>query len=558
MAQPASQPANYTENLIKNQHVIDNLIIQGDNLDALKSLLPFYAGSVKCIFIDPPYNTGSAFSHYDDNLEHSLWLNMMYPRLELLHELLAEDGSIWITLDDNESHYCKVMCDEIFGRKNFVATCVWQKIHSTKNDAKYLSENHDCILVYAKNKVNISFNLLERTEEMDKRYKNPDNDPRGNWQSGDLVANEERINGYYDVVSPITGKVFNVPKGKHWVYSQENMEQMIRENRIWFGKDGNAFPRKKRFLSEVMSGKKGDTWWQSSEVGHNQEAKKEVITLFGLDNVFSTPKPERLIQRILQIATNAGDLVLDSFLGSGTTAAVAHKMNRRYIGIEIGEHAKTHVVPRLRQVIDGEQGGISTSNEVFALENEDLQELDLAVEDVKIFHQVLKKIGKETDLINQETLKSLQNASKTKKVKSESVWQGGGAFRFCELGVPVFDEYGSLNPEIKFADLAAYIWFLQTKTPFAFSDGMKSNTPLIGVHENTVYYLLYNGILGDKKPQNGNVLTRKILAELPELADFVAQGKTIVVYGEACRLGDEALRQNRMVFKQIPYHVTDK
>lgn len=337
----------------------ENMLIHGDNLLALKALEQEYAGKVKCIYIDPPYNTGAAFEHYDDNLEHSIWLGLMKARLDILKNLLTEDGSIWISIDDDEGHYLKVICDEIFGRNNFVSTVLWQKIHSIKNDAKYLSQNHDFILVYAKNKNNIHFNLLPRTAEMNSRYKNPDNDPRGPWQSGDLVANEERVNGYYDIASPKTGKIFNVPQGKHWVYSQENLIQMIADNRIWFGKDGNSFPRKKRFLSEVMNGRKGDTWWTSEEVGHNQESKREIIKLFGMSHVFATPKPERLIERILTLASLPGDYVLDSFLGSGTTAAVAHKMGRRWIGIELGNHCYTHCKPRLDKVINGEQGGIS-------------------------------------------------------------------------------------------------------------------------------------------------------------------------------------------------------
>lgn len=338
----------------------DNILIHGDNLLALKALEKDYSGKVKCIYIDPPYNTGSAFEHYDDNFEHSTWLNLMKGRLEILNRLLSKDGSIWISIDDDEGHYLKVLCDEIFGRNNFVSTIVWQKIHSIKNDAKYLSSNHDFILLYAKNKDELNLNLLPRTSEMNDRYKNPDNDPRGPWQSGDLVANEERTNGYYDVISPLTGKKFNVPIGKHWVYSQENLYQMIEDNRIWFGKDGNSFPRKKRFLSEVKDGRKGDTWWISDEVGHNQESKREIIALFGRDSIFATPKPERLIQRVLTLATNEGDLVLDSFLGSGTTAAVAQKMGRRWIGIEMGNHAYTHCKVRLDKVISGEdKGGIT-------------------------------------------------------------------------------------------------------------------------------------------------------------------------------------------------------
>lgn len=340
----------------------ENMLIHGDNLLALKALENKYAGQFKCIYIDPPYNTGSAFEHYDDNLEHSIWLGLIRERLKLLHKLLDKSGTLWISIDDDEQAYLKVLCDEIFGRSNFVTCVLWQKIHSIKNDAKYLSVNHDYILIYAKDKEKIQFNLLPRTEEMNARYTNPDNDPRGVWQSGDLVANEERVNGHYAVKSPITGKIFDVPQGKHWVYSQENLEAMIKDNKLYFGKDGNAFPRKKRFLSEVMKGRKGDTWWTSSEVGHNQEAKREVIKLFGKNDIFATPKPERLIERVLILGSNKGDLVLDSFLGSGTTAAVAHKMGRRYIGIEMGNHAYTHCKVRLDKVISGEDtGGITKS-----------------------------------------------------------------------------------------------------------------------------------------------------------------------------------------------------
>lgn len=336
-----------------------NMLIHGDNLLALKALEQKFAGEVKCIYIDPPYNTGSAFEQYDDNLEHSTWLSLMRPRLEILRNLLSTNGSIWISIDDDEQAYLKVLCDEVFGRNNFLCNVLWQKIHSIKNDAKYLSQNHDFILLYAKNKEFVKFNLLPRTAAMNSRYKNPDNDPRGPWQSGDLVANEERANGYYEVVCPSSGKSFNVPKGKHWVYSEDNMKSLIFDNRIWFGKKGTSFPRKKRFLSEVMDGRKGDTWWTSDEVGHNQESKREIIKLFGKNNPFATPKPERLIQRIITLASNPGDIILDSFLGSGTTAAVAHKMNRKWIGVELGNHCYTHCKVRLDKVIDGEQGGIS-------------------------------------------------------------------------------------------------------------------------------------------------------------------------------------------------------
>jgi len=269
----------------------------------------------------------------------------------LLH---PTEGSIWISIDDDERDYLKLLCDEVFNRKNFITSMIWQKIHSIKNDARHISENHDYILVYASNAETVKFNLLNRTSEMDERYKNPDNDPRGPWQSGDLVANEERTNGRWDVVGP-TGKTFNVPTGKHWVYSRDNLKELISENRIWFGVKGDSFPRKKRFLSEVQQGRKADTWWTSDQVGHNQEAKREIRSLFQ-DDVFDTPKPERLINRVIDLASKPGDWVLDSFLGSGTATAVAQKMNRNYIGIEMGEHAYTHVQTRMKKVVDGNDG----------------------------------------------------------------------------------------------------------------------------------------------------------------------------------------------------------
>ena len=348
----------HAEHRVSDEDIFDNVLIKGDNLLALKALEQEYAGKVKCIYIDPPYNTGSAFEHYDDGIEHSLWLSLMRDRLELLKRLLTEDGSIWISIDDTESHYLKVLCDEIFGRTNFVTNICWQKIHSVKNDAKIISVNHDAILLYSKNISSFSLNLLPRTEAMNARYSNPDNDLRGPWQSGDLVANEPRVNGNYIVTGP-NGAEFTVPANKHWVYSQTNMEELIRDNRIWFGASGTAFPRKKRFLSEVQQGRTPDTWWTSDEVGHNQEAKREVKQ-FNETDIFATPKPERLIQRILQLGTHEGDVVLDSFGGSGTTAAVAHKMKRHWIMVELGDHCYTHIIPRLKKVIDGEdQGGIT-------------------------------------------------------------------------------------------------------------------------------------------------------------------------------------------------------
>lgn len=336
----------------------ENILIHGDNLLALKALESKYAGQVKCIYIDPPYNTGSAFEHYDDNLEHSQWLNLMRPRLALLRNLLTEDGSIWISIDDDEGHYLKVLCDEIFGRSNFVSTVIWEKKYSPQNDAKWLSDSHDFVLVYAKNKDIWRPGLLPRTDEMNARYKNPDNDPRGPWKSADFSVKTYSESGDYPITLP-SGRVVTPPPSRAWATSEERFRELVADNRIWFGTTGNNVPAQKKFLSEVKQGITAMTIWKYTEVGHNQDAKKEIKALFPIDP-FGTPKPEKLLERILTLASNPGDLVLDSFLGSGTTAAVAHKMGRRYIGIEMGDHAYTHCKVRLDKVISGEdQGGIS-------------------------------------------------------------------------------------------------------------------------------------------------------------------------------------------------------
>ncbi len=463
-----------------------NMLIQGDNLDALKALLPYYAGKVKCIFIDPPYNTRSAFEHYDDNLEHTKWLAMIYPRLELLRELLSEDGSIWVTIDDNEAHYLKVIMDEIFGRKNFVANVVWQKRYSREN-REAIGDVHDHILLYVKSpeKFKVQRNLLPLGDKQKKLYKNPNNDPRGLWQSVSLLAQGYRPNQMYEIIGP-TGKKLLPPPGNCWKIIRSEYDKLLADNRVYFGKDGTGVPRRMEFLS-TAKGLVPWTWWPHEEVGHTDESKKESNEIFGGDISFGTPKPERLIQRILQIATNANDLVLDSFLGSGTTTAVAHKMGRRYIGIEMGDHAMTHCAPRLQKVIEGEQGGISEA------------------------------VG----------------------------WKGGGGFRFYRLGVPVFDESGHVAPEIRFAPLAAHIWFLETGIPYSGS----ADSPLLGSYEGIGYYLLYNGILGDNRPEGGNVLTTKVLACLPP------HDGPKVIFGEGCLLSDERLKSKEMIFRQIPYDI---
>ncbi|MBQ8785343.1 MAG: site-specific DNA-methyltransferase [Alphaproteobacteria bacterium] len=471
----------------------ENMIIQGDNLEALKALLPFYAGQVKCIYIDPPYNTGSAFEHYDDNLEHSTWLSLMYSRLELLKEFLREDGSIWISIDADESHYLKVLCDEIFGRQCFVDEVIWQRAFAPVNLKKTLSRSHDAILVYCKNPVNFVLNTLPRSDKQCENYKNPDDDSRGPWTSADCTVGPVVEEKLYEIITPSGRSVFP-PEGRCWLFTKDRFNEMVADGRIWFGKDGNNAPRVKKFISEVKGGVVATTLWTRDECGDNQEAKREIKALFPNEkNPFDTPKPERLIQRVITLATDEGDLVLDSFLGSGTTAAVAHKMGRRYIGIEMGNHAITYCVPRLKAVIDGEQGGISKS-------------------------------------VN---------------------WQGGGGFRFYKLGEQVFDADGCINENISFENLSAHIWFTETKTPF---NKPAEKTTYLGTFDNISYALLYNGILKDKRVDGGNVLTNKTLNVI--LDDMKHQPyEKLVIYGESSRISPARLKTLHIEFKQTPYDI---
>ena len=340
----------------------DNRLIFGDNLLALKALESEFAGKVKCVFIDPPYNTGSAFEHYDDGVEHSIWLSLMRDRLEIIRRLLSGDGSLWITIDDNEAHYLKVLCDEVFGRPNFVISIAWQKVFAKKNKA-LVSGSHDHILVIAKDIGKWCRNLLPRDGAALSAFKNPDNDKRGVWQSvAYSVQSEdaEKRKAYRYPIKLPSGREVMPPTGRHWNGLPERTQELRADNRVWFGKDGDNPPRSKIFLSEVQEGIVPDTWWPHDVAGSNQDSKKEMLDLFPGLEPFATPKPEKLLQRVLTIATNPGDLVLDSFAGSGTTGAVAHKMGRRWIMAELGEHCHTHIIPRLKKVIDGEDpGGIT-------------------------------------------------------------------------------------------------------------------------------------------------------------------------------------------------------
>jgi len=370
------RPINKTLRPVKEDSVdwdnTQNLYIEGDNLEVLKLLQKSYLGKVKMIYIDPPYNTGNDFVYHDDFAQsqaeydeasgavdelgnryyrntdsngkyHSDWCSMIYSRLMIARTLLTEDGVIFISIDDNEADNLRKICGEIFGETNFVTQIVWQKIHSIKNDARYFSENHEYALIYAKDKDKYKVGLLPRTAEMNERYKNPDKDPRGPWQSGDLVASGERSNGHFLVTSPKTGKTFDVPQGKHWVYAKDNLLRMVEDNQIWFGEDGNSFPRKKRFLSDVQDGRTPNTIWLCEEVGHNQTATREVKLLFDDNKYFDFPKPVDYIKQMVKISSQKDDYILDFFSGSATTAHAIMQLNsedegnRKYILVQLPE-----------------------------------------------------------------------------------------------------------------------------------------------------------------------------------------------------------------------------
>jgi adenine-specific DNA-methyltransferase len=477
-----------------------NLLVQGDNLEALKALLPFYRGQVKCIFIDPPYNTKSAFEHYDDNLEHSKWLSMMLPRLQLLREFLREDGSIWVTIDDHEGHYLKVLMDEVFGRGNFVATFIWQKVDSPNDNKPPITPDHEFLLGYARNSASADLKK-KRAESVVEAYGIVDDQGRRCRdrllkKNGKNSLRSDRPSMYFQLDAPDGTPVWPLHddgREARWSHSPRGIEDARKEGRlIWKQRDKGGESVWVPYIREFAPAtpvRPHPTILL--DVKTSRQAKAHQRELLPNAEQFDTVKPEQLLERVLEICTDRDDLILDSFLGSGTTAAVAHKMGRRWIGIEAGDHAVTHCLPRLQKVIAGEQGGISTA-------------------------------------VN---------------------WQGGGGFRFVQLGAPLFDAQGDLHPEVRFADLAAFLWMRETGTAY---EHQATGTPLLGVFEGRAVYLLYNGILGDRRPAAGNVLTSAVLASLR--AGCWHEGPK-VVYGEACLLGDARLAAAGISFRQLPHAV---
>ncbi|MEM7682628.1 MAG: site-specific DNA-methyltransferase [Planctomycetota bacterium] len=443
-----------------------NLIIEGDNLLALKALLPTHAGKVKCVYIDPPYNTGNEGWVYNDNLtqpqfkewigqtvgkegedfsRHDKWCCMMYPRLMLLKELIREDGSIWISIDDNEVHNLRALMNEVFGEQNFIATVIWQKMDSPKNSAIHLSEDHDYIVVYAKNAENWRPNPLERSDEMLARYKNPDNDPRGSWLLSDLAARNKYEKGRYAIKTP-SGKVIEgPPAGSYWRVSEEKFEELDKDNRIWWGKSGGNRPGIKRFLSDVKKGVVPQTLWTWKEVGSTRHAKQELSKLIQAspaDDVFITPKPVKLLKRICRIASDSGDLILDSFAGSGTTGHAvleAHADDRDFVLVQMPYDDK----------------------------QQEVKNVNLC-----------------------ETL----TADRVKRVCKKT----SGSFTYAKLSdQPLFGDYRDLGDKLPpYDDIAAYVFYTETSQQWLGSDrrtnkAFNKKIGRIGEHQGTSYYLLY-------------------------------------------------------------------
>ena len=428
----------------------ENLLIHGESGDVLEvltrvpELADKYVGKVKCVYIDPPFNTAQTFADYEDNLEHSVWLTMMRDRLVHLRNLLCEEGSIWVHLDEFEMHRMQMVLDEVFGSANLVAKVAWQKQYGPDNRSVF-TQTDDSILVYAKSYSSFkkARNLLPRSAAQDAAYSNPDNDPRGPWKPGDFTAQAGHGTPaqFYTLESP-AGMRFDPPSGRCWLYIQGRYEELLADNRVWFGPKGTGRPAYKRFRSEVMDGRVPETWWTYQEVGHNQDGKKEIKALFPTTEPFATPKPERLLERVIHIATDPGDIVLDVFAGSGTTAAVAQKMGRKWVTCELVEETfENFTLPRLKKVINGEDmGGISRSpGERIDNTTNGLPE-GVTPEDAQKFTSLLKKIvaGNES-LKKDSTVKTLKNLAKTRNSPETINWRGGGGFTVAKLSPICFD-----------------------------------------------------------------------------------------------------------------------
>lgn len=553
----------------------ENLIIQGDNLHALKSLLPRYAGKVDLVFIDPPYNTGNEGWAYNDNvnspllkdwldgnpvntedmLRHDKWLCMMWPRLKLLHELLSESGSIWITLDDNEVHHARAMLDEIFGEQNFVATCIWQKNFSPKNTARHFSEDHDYVLVYAKNAINWRPNLLVRTEAMEARYSNPDNDARGPWASSDLSARNYYSEGTYPITTPKGRVVAGPPQGTYWRVKESKFKELDADNRIWWGEDGDNQPRSKRFLTEVKQGVVPQTLWFYDEVGHTQDAKKELLSIFDFESsadVFVTPKPTALIRRILELGADEDAIILDSYAGSGTTAHAVLAQNakdggnRKFILAECEDYADTLTAERVRRVIKG--------YDYTGTQREELLREKLTFSQLKKANQLLDKVA----LLEQQNTGRFDKINKTvkdgelvvtgeKKVTGRADGLGGG-FTYCTLGDKLdLDDLLTGTSLPGFTAFGGYLFHTATGQPL---DPAKVRETDGYLGESTQYHvwLVYRPDLDFLKSRDA-----ALTLSLAEQIAATASGKSHLVFAPARFVPQKKLLELGVEHAPLPY-----
>ena len=487
-----------------------NKIIHGDNLEALKALLPEYEGRIKCIYIDPPYNTGNENWVYNDNVNsprirkwlgqvvgkeaedltrHDKWLCMMYPRLKLLQKLLSDDGAIFISIDDIEQANLKLICNEIFGKNNFIAQAIWERAYAPVNLKKHFSESHDYIIVYANNIDKLVCNGLPRTAEANERYANPDNDPRGVWKAADCSVGPVVQEKVYEIELPSGRKVLP-SRGRCWVYTKERFAEMVADNRIWFGCDGNSVPAVKKFLSEVKQGITPMTIWKYTEVGHSQDATKKLKEIFDGKAVFDYPKSVDLIKRCLELYSNKDSIILDSFAGSGTTAHAVLNLNkqdggkRKFILVEMEDYAENITAERVRRVIDGYGEG------------------DKTVEGT------------------------------------------GGSFSFYELGETVFEDNGYLNESVGTEKLREYVWYTETNVPYnrrgaSNANNAKAAQYLLGNNNGTAYYFYY-------EPKEITTLDKAFLNTITDKAE------QYVIYADNCLLTEEFMQLNHIIFKKIP------
>ncbi len=573
-----------------------NLVIHGDNLHALKALLPRYAGRVDLVFIDPPYNTGNEGWCYsdgvnspimkewlstnpvdvDDMLRHDKWLCMMWPRLVLLRELISEQGSIWITLDDNEVHHARDILDEIFGAENFVATCIWQKNYSPKGTAQFFSEDHDYLLVYAKDKRTWRPNLLERTEEMDARYDNPDRDPRGPWKASDLSARNFYSEGTYPITAPSGRLIEGPPPGNYWRVKELKFKEMDAEGRIWWGEDGSNVPAIKRYLSEVKQGRTPQTLWFYDEVGHTQDAKKTLLEMGVLKDQESTitPKPVALLERILELASEPDSLILDSFAGSGTTAHAVLKANskdggrRKFILVEGEDYADRLTAERVRRAIEG-YAWVGNQRETLLEEKINFTQFKKADQWLAKVEAIKAKEGfAEGDLADQGTHKKkrfdkinvdLKDGTlrvEGEKRVSERAEGLGGEFTYCTLGEPL-DVEKLLSGESLPAFDALGAWLFHTATGGTLAEAPKGAPPwYLGEAKDAHVWLVYEPSLGFlKSPEAALTLSRaKVFADWGKARnDGKGDGKRHLVFAPAKYLSNKQLLEHGIDFAPLPF-----